>query len=408
MELKQPKNDNLKESNESSPDVIGLAPLTDLQHQTSGEFIDSDSNKKKPSLHEQDVVVPQIHNESEDEGECKNKTESLESEPVEINNTAHSSAYDGLQLGLIQDIFFWLTGNVKKAVIVAVLFAVIVATLDTISDFLMFFNYLFRGFVSMAIVILIFEYLPAAVIFIHHFNSPMWNEGSLWQKLTSLILLVIHPFSLAAANMIWLLNINCTYYHHLARVSTNLHGAFEAPCQFILLTYAWSKNYLPLPWEERLTIVARLGNELYLGKIGLASLLLTAVGLIKASVEVLEIRSDKIGVFIYSAINLCFRLFSLSYVIQYYEVYSLPLLLIILITNSVIFLYNDRQKQEWIATCSSVLVSLFLPVRTSTKPHAFQISELPQKNSNNTMTSEDDNIMWKKRFLLNCQSLLIP
>ena len=53
------------------------------------------------------------------------------------------SPYETLHLGVVQDVAFLLFGYIKGSVIFAIVFSIVVGTLDTASDFFILFHYLY-------------------------------------------------------------------------------------------------------------------------------------------------------------------------------------------------------------------------------------------------------------------------
>ena len=167
---------------------------------------------------------------------------------------------------------FKLFRDERIAAITAISITIFVGTSDTISDILVFFSYLSQGLVGLAIAVALCDYMPGTVILGHHIRSDIWRNTAMIHKLLAVLMLIFHPFSLMVTNILWLFNISSEHFHHMARVSTVLHGTVEAPVQFILLLYAFSKGFLPLPWVTAVILMDRNNNIIPLGKIGLFSL----------------------------------------------------------------------------------------------------------------------------------------
>ena len=125
----------------------------------------------------------------------------------------------------------------------------------------------------------------------------------------------------------------------MARLTQIIHGSLESPLQVLTLMVSMGKGYIELPWEESAIITDKRGNQMRLGQIGMMSLILSSISLLKASVEVMELKDtkDKINGAIFSLVNLCFRLPALALIVIYMEEKSIGLFALLLLVNVVIF-----------------------------------------------------------------------
>ena len=153
-------------------------------------------------------------------------------------------------------------------VVLALMINTMVASSDTFSD-LMVVLFLYNAeFREMAFVVGVCDIIPGIVIFCHHFRSKEWTESSFYVRGFFLLSLLLQPFSLLITNVMWLLNIQSTHYHHLAKLSGIIHGSFESPCQVLILLYLIGKGYLQIPWKESVVLSDTRGNSVRLGPIG--------------------------------------------------------------------------------------------------------------------------------------------
>ena len=220
--------------------------------------------------------------------------ESYNSSPVptgaEIANA--EDVYDSLELGLFQTIAFALSKNQKLSVHVQIFVNILLSILDIVFDFILFFNLVYQDCdlcKTIAILIAVCDYLPGVMILIHDSSSSTWAERSKLDKAISVVLLIIQPFSVTVTNILFLFNISSPQRQHTSRLAGMFAGCTESPLQFILVTFMWSKGILSLPWQQATVIVDKDDNYLYLGNIGLVSLVFTTIGLLKAFLNIYEV-----------------------------------------------------------------------------------------------------------------------
>ena len=182
--------------------------------------------------------------------------------------------------------------------------------------------------------------------------------------------------------------------HRLARMSTILHASLEAPLQFLVLCFSYSKGLLPLPWSQSTNYVDRHGNIIPLGKVSLMALVMTCISLLKGSNETVETTSliKRAWANIYIAISLYF---SILYNIIYFEYISVVFIFLLFVTNYLVLLYHNETNRKWASTIASLFVSIFLPVCIARDPERYQIKER-NENSNETadqriMTENEEN-----------------
>ena len=290
-------------------------------------------------------------------------------------DNADDAHYQRLRLGLVMNLAYRFCRNWRIAALTAIYLTIFTNTLDTTSDILCFVFYLSQGLTILAVSVALSDYIPGILVLAHHYNSADWTQSSVIQKGWAVISLVLHPFSALVTNVGWLFNITSLPHHRLARISTILHGAVEAPVQFIILLFVYSKAILPIPWAHSTNVVDSRGNVLVLGKISLFSLILTCIGLLKASCETFELVSIKDQIFasMYALINLVFRITSIAYILTYFEIFSIPFFLSILLVNYLTLLYNNESNRRWASSTSSFAVSVFMPICISSAPEEFQI-----------------------------------
>ena len=312
--------------------------------------------------------------------------------------------YQRLRLGLIMKLAFCLYGNIRKAALTAIWLTIFINSVDTSSDICLLIFYLSQGLTILAVSVAISDYFPGLLVLAHHYNSESWKTSTYKQKCWAVGVLVLQPFTSLVTNIAWLCDVTSIQNHRLARISTVLHGSVEAPVQFIILLYAYSKEVLPLPWDYSSNIVDNKGNILPLGKISIFSLVFTCIGLLKASCETFELHSVKEQIFasIYALINLFFRITSMAYILIYLENFSIPCFVAILGTNYLILMCNNETNRTRASTSSTLFVSAFMPICISCSPEQFQITteeELEMtRNGNDTGNGETkDKIVVRKR-----------
>ena len=285
--------------------------------------------------------------------------------------------YEKLSLGLVMTLALKLSGNIKTAAITAISLNIFVSSFDTTSDIGMSLFYLYQELPTLALLVLLCDYLPGVVVLAHHMGSDSWQSSTRKEKTYAILTLACQPFSLLITNIGWLLDISSKKKHRLARLSTVLHGCLEAPMQFMILLFAQSKGIVPLPWMQTTSISDSNDNVLHLGQITIFSLTFSCIGLLKAASECFEIRSFKRQVLaaIYAMVHQTYRVFSMIYTLIVLGIFSAPLFGIVVLVNYVVLMYNDQHKRKWASTVSSLAVSVFLPIWISESPENFQIRE---------------------------------
>ena len=291
--------------------------------------------------------------------------------------TAQSSAYERLHLGLLMTIINLICNNIKLAIITTIWISTFLSSFDTSSDLFMTNFYLSQGLTTLAIMVMMSDYLPGIVVLMHHINSENWKVSSLKDKCLAVLALACHPFSLLMTNIMWLLNIFDEQSHRLARLSAILHGGIEAPLQFLVFVYGFSKGIIPLPWINSTSIVDRNDNILSLGKLSILSLVLTTISLLKSANDTFEIISfvGQLFATVYALINLIFRLLSIGYVAIYLEIFAIPFLVITWLAIYLILMRQHEKNKHCTSTISTMAVAIFLPICISRSPERFQIRE---------------------------------
>jgi hypothetical protein len=177
-------------------------------------------------------------------------------------------------------------------ILLAIALNALSGTSDTFSD-MMVFKYLclVPQFWEYAVGVAVLDIFPGVVLFLHHVNTPVWKQSSLRFRIFSVIMIPLQPFSLLIIHVVWIFNVGSEHWHNLARISQLIHGSFEAPSQTIMLMVLIARGVIETPWEEYFNLTDRNGNNVALGKIGTASLVLCGLSLLKGSVDVMEFDS---------------------------------------------------------------------------------------------------------------------
>ena len=101
-----------------------------------------------------------------------------------------------------------------------------------------------------------------------------------------------------------------------------------------------------LPWEESSTFIDSNGNLVPLGNFGgTLSLVLSIFGTVKGALEVFEPVNEKFKIFIFTAVNISFRITSYAYFIQFFGDwrYIGALFLTIIVVNAIFFLCRMKK-----------------------------------------------------------------
>jgi hypothetical protein len=322
------------------------------------------------------------------------------------------TVYKKLDLGLVMKLALRLSGNIKTAVITAISLTIFVSSFDTTGDLFLCLFYVSQGLTTLSVLVLLCDYFPGIVVLAHHMSSNSWQSSTLKEKSYAILTLGCHPFSLLITNIGWLFDVSSKKKHRLARLSTVLHGCLEAPMQFMIISYAQSKGWIPLPWMQSTSISDSNDNVLHLGQITVFSLSFTCIGLVKTASESFEIRSfeHQILATIYAMINLTYRLFSMIYAIIILGKFTLPLFVLIVLINYVVLMYNDNHTRKWASTISTLAVSVFLPIWISESPEDFQIKEdtLMENELGLRQTSEEEEANAKKRVSFRLAIFVTP
>ena len=271
---------------------------------------------------------------------------------------------------------FALSKSAKISILLTVGINIIMNTSDTGSDIGMFAVLMNRGFLSLAFVLLGLDFLPGVIVTIHHINSTAWSIITLKQKILSVLLLAVQPFSVIITNCFWIMNIDNNHCHLMARLSTVLHESMESPLQLLMIFYLWSKGYIPLPWEQTSVFTDHNGNDTNFGNFAaIFSLCFSLLGVLKGAVDIYEAHEEKYAFLVFTFSNITFRVLSFAFFIQYYDewIYILPLVMIILLINAWFFLRRANRHGSSIGLLSSILCSVVVPVFTSDQPHHYQL-----------------------------------
>ena len=340
------------------------------------------------------------------------KRSSIDAPPKTVDEVQPGDTpYQKLDLGLVMKLALRLSGNIKTAVITAISFTIFVSSFDTTSDLFLCLFYISQGLTTLSVLVLLCDYFPGTVVLAHHMSSNSWRSSTLKEKTYAILTLGCQPFSLLITNIGWLFDVSSKKKHRLARLSTVLHGCLEAPMQFMIIAYAQSKGWLPLPWMQSTSISDNNDNVLYLGQITVFSLSFTCIGLVKAASESFEIRSFEHQVLatIYAMVNLTYRLFSMIYAIIVLGKFSMPVFIIILLMNYVVLMYNDKHKRKWASTISTLAVSIFLPIWISESPEDFQIKDdISMENERELRQREEEEATAKKRVSFRLAIFVTP
>ena len=343
--------------------------------------------------------------DSEDNGHCESTSvtgsHSLNAYRVsheESNGESKEDIYDILQLGLFQKLFFRLTNNMKLSVHISMCINIITSIIDVATDMLLLANLLRRGLYILSLLVFSADFLPGVVLIFHHSTSSVWGMSSNPKRVASIALLLIQPFSVLLTGVLWWLSLSSNHRHYMFRLATLLAGCIEGPMQFIWITYMWSHGFLALPWGESTVVVDRYQNYVNFGQTGTISMAFTTIGILKASIDVFEAYEDKLNVMIFTWTNTLFRLLSFAFVIQFFELYSIPLFLTLLLVNVVVFLRN-QQKASSVSTITSILCAVIIPVTMVDQPHMLQrSSRVAQKDEENTEKETPTEVMKLNSF----------
>ena len=278
---------------------------------------------------------------------------------------------------MLQSFLILLTNNIRASVYLTIAINAGMNTSDTISDIAMFWKLLDRDLPFIAIMLLCIDFFPAMLVTVHHLTSSTWKILTGRQKIGSLLLLVIQPFSVLLTSFAWMCDVQSDYRHYLSRLSTLIHGHLESPLQMGFFIYMWSKGYLRTPWEETSMFVDSNGNKWSMGNVVTTlSLTLTIGGMIKGCLDSFESTDKKFQFLCFSTINMVYRIGSLAFYIQYFDDYRyilFPLILPLLGISSIIFLRRSERHGKKISVLSSVFCSLVVPVSATDRPHRYQI-----------------------------------
>jgi hypothetical protein len=350
--------------------------------------ITSDIGNNNSNGQEENIPAPVSVPDARDEPNTEQSTE--------------QNTYGNLELGVLQNVLYLLSKSAKASILLAVWFGIVMNTSDTGSDVWIFTILMSRQLVGLAWISLGTDFLPGIMVTLHHITSSGWSQISRTQKIVSVGLLTIQPFSLIVTNLTWMADIGNEHWHYMSRLSTIIHGAIESPIQLIFLVYLWSKGFIRPPWEESSILKDRNGNSVALGNIaGTFSLTLSVIGIIKGALDVFESHDSKFKFFVFTAINITYRVCSYAYFIQYFDswFYIAPLVVLILVPNSCMFLRlhgSTGYQGKRIGLVSSILCSFVVPVTTTEKPHNFQkkITSLnaneQQKETENRKKTSDE------------------
>ena len=231
----------------------------------------------------------------------------------------------------------------------------------------------------MASLLVIFDFIPGVFLLMHHYSSLAWSKSTRAGKIRTILLFLLQPFALFFTHVTWFSSLSNAiqsqdqdHRHYLARLSALFHGLIEGPLNFILVGYMWSKGILPLPWQEVTTFTDSNLNVIYMGKITTTSLVLTTIGILKASVDVFEGYNDKLKIVLFGITNISFRVLSFTFLTQFLDEWVISLFLLILIINLLTLLKTNENQGTWIAMISSIVCSTMVPVMMTKEPHLFQ------------------------------------
>ena len=291
------------------------------------------------------------------------------------DNADGLSVHHHIHLGLLQTILTKFSRNVQKAVMITIVIGIAICTSDTSSDLGLCIFYISQGLAGLAAAVILCDYFPGLIVFAHDYTSEDWEESSIKEKVWTIFALTLQPFSLFITNLTWSLDVGCKRKHKLARLSTILHGCTEAPLQFIMQLCAFSWAILPLPWTTSTNIVDSNGNKLHLGQITIAAFALSCLGIIKGSGESFEARTteEQMLSMNWALVNMIFRLISTTFIVIILNIFCIPLFVVQLFANYLVLLKNDKLREKWASTVSSIAVSLFIPTWISKNPHNFQL-----------------------------------
>ena len=313
-----------------------------------------------------DSSPPNAHPSTDDANKDQNQ-------PDTTNN---ASVYSKFELGLLQSLLMFLTKSAKASLYLTIAINAIMNTSDTASDIGMFNVLMSRDLRSIAFILLAIDYLPGILVNLHQLTSSSWKEFTRTQQIGSVLLLIVQPFSVMVTSVSWMFNIQSDHRHYLSRLSSVIHGHLESPLQMAFFIYMWSKGYLRTPWEETSRFVDRNGNAWSMGNVwGTMSLTLTIVGMIKGCLDSFESTDEKFKFFVFSSINMVYRIGSLSVYSQFFDdpQYLLMLLVPLLIVTYFLFLRRSGLQGKKISILSSVVCSIVVPVSATERPHDYQI-----------------------------------
>ena len=293
------------------------------------------------------------------------------------NLLAEDRKYLRYNLGLLQSLLMVLTQNAKGSLLLAITTNAILNMSDTASDIGMANWLLIRDLQCMAYILLSIDFFPALLVTLHHTTSKTWSKISRRQQIGTALLLLVHPFSVIATAVAWMLKIESEHRHYLSRLSTIIHGHLESPLQLALFIYLWSKGYIRTPWEETSQFTDQNGNTWSMGNVlGTLSLTMTICGMCKGCMDSFESTDMKFKFFTFSSLNMVYRIGSVAFYSQYFNdpLYISIFLTLLIAITLVLFLRRGKLHGKRISVISSVICSIVVPVTTTERPHHYQIN----------------------------------
>lgn len=290
---------------------------------------------------------------------------------TEVSN--NEDIYNVIQLGYYQKMIMKISNNTKVSVNGAIFINILWSILDIAFDILLFKSLISQGYYIAAMMIALFDYLPGIMLLLHDCNSSNWAKRSKLEKATLITLMLIQPFSLMLTNMMWLLNISSEHRQYMACLATIYVGCIEAPYQFITISVLWSKGILALPWQQPVAIIDDNDNFVYMGQLGLFSLMITTVGLLQSAIGIFEAHEEKGKIMVFTCTNILFRLLSYCFVTQYNKWFSVVMFVVLFLINGVVFSRRNKKQDTWIVILSSTICSIIVPVSITAQPHKPQL-----------------------------------
>ena len=323
-----------------------------------------------------------------------NESENIKN-PDTFDQNGMKDRWKNIDFGVITTFLRLILKNVseKTCGIVTILTSTALSIADTVSDIVVAFSLFSSSHYYWGCIVAIADYISPWQILFHNCFSNHWrNAASFREKIMTLLFLVMSPFSTALFNLRWLFKFETAdqpcfdYLHHNARMTSLLSGSFESPLQIIFLLVLWGTAKLSSPLDDNTTIIDSRGRTLYVGILpGVISLMLSALSLIKGSLEVSEARTsyDKLNTVVYGTTNFFFRLPTIAFAILYFDEWVLIPVIVVLLANFVLVKRYDEKNRKAFSVATSVVIACLTPFVSSDEANIYQRNDLKTSESEN-------------------------